>query len=166
VGNGDAVRPWLAAVSGGVVGAVLAAATALLWNAASPGSLVRFLGGVAAQDGVAGPAKEPVGSAPTRWQSYTGKGVYNPACDYRLHLLISPDQAHNISVNLSRYTGDAAFIYPTVINAKFLQAVILEAGRTIVVETGDEPNAECPHGQASLSNLPGMCFATTIERRC
>jgi hypothetical protein len=159
-------RRWLAAVAGGVAGALLVALTALLWNAASPGGLIRFVGGVSAQEGLSQSAQQAAGSALAAWQPYAGKDGYNPACDYRLHLLISPDQARNISVDLSRYAGDAAFIYPTVVNVGFLQAVILESGRTIVVETSDESGAACPHGQGSLSNLPGMCFDTKIERRC
>ena len=80
--------------------------------------------------------------------------------------LLQSLSAAKISIDLSRYAGDSSFIYPTVVNNRFLQAIIIAPGEPIAVDLGDKDSSGCDPGQAGLSNLPRMCFDTKIEQRC
>jgi hypothetical protein len=111
-------------------------------------------------------AAAPAGSAMATWQTFAGKAGYNPSCDYRVHLVIPPEKAAKISIDLSRYAGETSFIYPTIVNANFLQAVIMEPGEPISVDISGKEGGDCGAGHAVLGNLPGMCFDTKIEQRC
>jgi len=139
----------------------------LLWNLGSNGGLIRILGGVTPADLSDGSAKHAAGAtASPAWQTAAGDNGYNPSCDYRFHLLIPPDKSAQISIDLSRYAGDASFIYPAVVNKHFLQAQIAESGESIAIDINDKGGNACSHGQAILSDLPSMCFDTKIEQRC
>ncbi len=146
-------RSWLTWMVAGMGGAVIVILAGLLWNSGSNGGLVRLLGGVGS-------------STSPKWETFANKNGYNVACDYRIHLLIPPEKATKISIDLSRYTGDSSFIYPTVVNNRFLQAIIMAPGNPIAVDLSDKESGGCDPGQAGLSNLPGMCFDTKIEQRC
>jgi len=161
-----AARANLTSLAMGIVGAVIAIAFGLAWNASSHGGLLRALGG-ATPDQLHGPsAVAATSAAAPGWRPFTGTNGYNPACDYRFHLLIPPEKAAKISIDLSRYAGDASLIYPTIVNRHFLQAAVMEPGEPIAVDISDASGGDCSAGNASLSDLPGMCFETKIEERC
>jgi hypothetical protein len=161
-----AARANLTSLAMGNAGAAIVVAVGLAWNASSRGGLVRALG-AATPDQLSGQsAVAPPSAAAPGWRPFTGKNGHNPACDYRFHLLIPPEKAAKISLDLSRYTGDASLIYPTVVNRHFLQAAIMEPGEPIAVDISDATGGDCSAGTASLSDLPGMCFETKIEERC
>jgi hypothetical protein len=161
-----ALRGWLAPLVAGAVGAAVVVLAGLLWNLSSNGGLVRLLGGVTPA-GLSGGSVQHAGSAASSgWQTYVESNGYNPSCDYRFHLLIPPDKSAQISIDLSRYAGDASFIYPTVVNKRFLQAQIAESGESIAIDINDRGGSACGRGQAILSDLPSMCFDTKIEQRC
>jgi len=157
---------WLAPMVAGMGGAVVVVLAGLLWNSASNGGLVRVLGGVPADQSPAPPTNHPGGSATAKWATFASKNAYNPSCDYRFHLIISPEKAAKMSINLSRYAGDTAFIYPTIISNHFMQALIIAPGEPIAIDLRETDGGECVPGQAALSNLPGICFDTKIEQRC
>jgi len=138
----------------------------LLWNSNSNGGLVRLLGGVTADELSMVSPKQAGGAVAPKWTNVASKDGYNLSCDYRFHLIISKIQATKISLDLSRYAGEAVF-YPTIVNDHFLQALILESGEAISVDIRNNSGGDgCEPGQASLSDLPGMCFDTKIEQRC
>jgi hypothetical protein len=93
-------------------------------------------------------------------------GWLQSSCDYRVHLMIPPEKAKKISIDLSRYAESSSFIYPTIVSANFLQAVIMEPGEPISVDISGKTGGDCEPGSAVLGNLPGMCFDTKIEQRC
>jgi hypothetical protein len=161
-----AARANLTSLAMGIVGAAIVVAVGLAWNASSHGGLVRALGGATPGRVPGSSAAAPASATAPGWRPSTGKNGYNPACDYRFYLLIPPDKAAKISIDLSRYAGDASLIYPTVVNRHFLQAAIMEPGEPIAVDISDASGGDCSAGNASLSNLPGMCFETKIEERC
>jgi hypothetical protein len=161
-----ALRQWLAPMAAGMVGAALVILGGLLWNLGSNGGVIRVLGGSTSaepSDGSAGHAGSP---GPAGWQAYVGGNGYNSSCDYRFHLLIPPAKSAQMSIDLSRYAGDAAFIYPTIVSKHFLQAQIAEAGESIAVDVNDAGGDNCGSGHAVLSDLPNMCFDIKIEQRC
>jgi|HubBroStandDraft_6_1064221.scaffolds.fasta_scaffold405756_1 hypothetical protein len=162
-----ALRGWLAPLAAGVAGAAVVVLAGLLWNLSSNGGLIRILGGVTPAELSGGSAKHAGGAAASSgWQTDADDNGYNPSCDYRFHLLIPPDKSAQISIDLSRYAGDASFIYPTIVNKYFLQAQIAENGESIAIDINDKNSNTCSHGQATLSDLPSMCFDTKIEKRC
>jgi hypothetical protein len=162
-----ALRGWLAPSVAGAGGAAVVVLAGLLWNLGSNGGLIRILGGVTPAELSGGSAKHAGGAAASLgWQPDAGNSGYNPSCDYRFHLLIPPDKSAQISIDLSRYAGDASFIYPTVVNKHFLHAQIAEGGESIAIDVNDKGGNACGHGQAILSDLPSMCFDTKIEQRC
>jgi hypothetical protein len=162
-----ALREWLAPLVAGAGGAAILISGGLVWNSSSNGGLIRALGGVTRAELSSGSAKPTGGAAASSgWQTYVESNGYNPSCDYRFHLLIPPDKSAQISIDLSRYAGDASFIYPTVVNKRFLQAQIAEGGESIAIDVNDKGGNACGHSQAILSDLPSMCFDTKIEQRC
>jgi len=162
-----ALRGWLALLLAGAAGAEVVILAGLLWNLSSNGGLIRILGGVTPAELSGGSAKHAGDAAASSgWQTDAGDNGYNPSCDYRFHLLIPPDKSAQISIDLSRYAGDASFIYPTVVNKHFLQAQIAESGESIAIDVDDKGGNACGRGQAILSDLPSMCFDTKIEQRC
>jgi len=150
----------------GMVGAAIVFAIGLAWNSSSHGGFVRALGSVTPEQPAAVSSSHPATTSAASWRPVAGKSGYNPACDYRLHLLIPPTKAAKISIDLSRYADASSFIYPTIVNDHFLQAVIMEPGEPIALDISDAKGDDCEAGNASLGNLPGMCFETKIEERC
>jgi hypothetical protein len=159
-------RQGLTALMAGMGGAAIVIVAGLVWNSASNGGFVRVLGGVTADELSRRLPVHPGASASAKWQAFAGPNGYNPACDYRLQLIIARDKAAKMSIDLSRYAGDASFIYPTSINGHVMQALILAPGEPISVEISDRDGGGCDRWQAALSNLPGLCFDTKIEQRC
>jgi len=154
-----ASRQWIGSTTAGMGGAVLVVLAALLWNYGSNGGLIRALGGPSAED-------HPGGRHTANGEADSGKNGFSASCDYRVHLLIPPEKAKKISIDLSRYAGDSSFIYPTIVNDHFMQALILGSGESIAVEISGADGGDCGFGQASLSDLPKMCFDTKVEQRC
>jgi hypothetical protein len=160
-------RTHLMSLIAGMVGAAIVVAGGLVWNVMSPGGLVRALGGLVSDQAPAVASAHPTGAPSTAgWRPFAGKNGYNPACDYRFHLLIPAAKAARMSINLSRYADASSFIYPTIVNGHFLQAVIMEPGEPIAIDMSDAKSSDCDAGNATLDNLPGMCFETKIEERC
>jgi hypothetical protein len=160
-------RTHLISLVGGMVGAAIVVAVGLMWNASSPGGLVRALGGLASDQPPVMASAHPTGApSAASWRPFAGKDSYNPACDYRFHLLIPAEKAAKISIDLSRYADASSFIYPTIVNSRFLQAVIMEPGEPIAIDVSDAKGGDCGAGSARLDNLPRMCFETKIEERC
>jgi hypothetical protein len=160
-------RTHLISLVAGMVGATIVVAGGLLWNAGSQGRLVRALGGVTLDQPAVMSSTHPTGApSAAGWRPFAGKNGYNSACDYRFHLLIPPAKAAKMSIDLSRYADASSFIYPTIVNSHFLQAVIMEPGEPIAVDMSDAKGGDCDAGNANLGNLPGMCFQTKIEERC
>jgi hypothetical protein len=161
-----ALRQWLAPMAAGMAGAAVVILGGLLWNLGSNGGVIRVLGGIAPTEPSDGSAKHASTSASAGWQAYVSGNGYNSSCDYRFHLLIPPDKSAQISIDLSRYAGEAAFIYPTIVSKHFLQAQIAESGESIAVDVNDADGDNCGHGHAILSDLPRMCFDIKVEQRC
>jgi hypothetical protein len=161
-------RAYLISLIAGMVGAAIVVTVGLVWNASSQGRLVRALIGVTSDQPRAVASAQPTGapSSAASWRIFAGKNGYNPACDYRFHLLIPAEKAAKMSIDLSRYADASSFIYPTIASKHFLQAVIMEPGEPIAVDMSDANGGDCDAGNASLGNLPGMCFETRIEERC
>jgi hypothetical protein len=153
-------RSWLISLLAGIGGAAIVLLTGPLWTPGNHGSA-----GVS-RDTPPAKTAEPAGSAIAKWQTFGGQAGYNPSCDYRVRLIIPPEKAKKISIDLSRYAEDSSFIYPTIVNANFLQAVIMEPGEPISVDISGKTGGDCQPGRAVLGNLPGMCFDTKIEQRC
>ena len=128
--------------------------------------LFRALGGPTSDQPSASPSASPSAAEPLAWHTFNGQNGYKPACSYRFHLLIPAEKAAKISIDLSRYAGDASFIYPAIVNSHFLQAAIMEPGEPIAIDINDAKVADCGPGDAILDNLPRMCFGTKIEERC
>jgi hypothetical protein len=160
------MRSWLTALVAGAAGAGIVILIAVLWGFGSGGGFVRTLGGGAPNQPSANLSGSAAGSALAKWEPFAGKSGYSASCDYRIHLLMTPEKAAKMSIDLSRYAEAASFIYPTIVNQHFLQAVIMEPGEPISVDIRDTDGGDCDAGRASLSNLPGMCFDTKIEQRC
>lgn len=159
-------RTYLTSLIAGMAGAAIVFAIGFLWNSNSHDGLVRTLGGGAPEQPAAVSSARSTTSSTASWRPFVGNSGYNPACDYRLHLLIPPAKAAKISIDLSRYTADSSFFYPTIVNNHFLQAVIMAPGEPIALDVSDAKGEDCGAGKASLGNLPGMCFETKIEERC
>jgi hypothetical protein len=159
-------RTYLTSLIAGMAGAAIVFAIGLVWNSSSHGGLVRALGSVAPEQPSAVSLAHPTTTSSASWRPFTGKSGYNPACDYRIHLLIPAAKAAKISIDLSRYADDSSFIYPTIVNNHFLQAVIMEPGEPIALDIRDAKGGDCGAGSASLGDLPRMCFETKIEERC
>lgn len=158
---------WRTQLTSLAAGAAIVVAGGLLWNLISPGGLVRALGGFASDQAPAVASTHATGApSAASWRPFAGKHGYNTACDYRFHLLIPTEKAAKMSIDLSRYADASSFIYPTIVNSHFLQAVIMEPGEPIAVDMSDAKGGDCAAGSASLGNLPGMCFETRIEERC
>lgn len=155
-------RTCLTSLIAGMAGAAIVLAIGLVWNSSSHGGLVRALGSAAPEQ----PSVRPTIASSASWRPFAGKSGYNPACDYRIHLLIPAEKAAKISIDLSRYADESSFIYPTIVNNHFLQAVIMEPGEPIALDISDAKRSGCDAGNASLDNLPRMCFDTKIEERC
>jgi hypothetical protein len=159
-------RTYLTSLIAGMAGAAIVFAIGLVWNSSSHGGLVRALGSVAPEQPPVVSSAHPTTTSSASWRAFAGNSGYNPACDYRIHLLIPAEKAAKISIDLSRYADDSSFIYPTIVNSHFLQAVIMEPGEPIAVDVRDAKGGGCDAGNASLDNLPRMCFETRIEERC
>jgi hypothetical protein len=160
-----ALRSWLASAGAGMAGAAVVILGGLLWNLGSNGGLIRVLGGITPAELSDGLAKH-ASAASSGWQTRVDGNGYKPSCDYRFHLLIPPEKSAKMSIDLSRYAGDSSFIFPTIVNNHFLQALIAEAGESISIDISDKDGDICSHGQAILSDLPNICFDTKIEQRC
>jgi hypothetical protein len=161
-----ALRGWLVSAAAGLGGAAVLMFAGLVWNLGSNGGLIRALGGITPAEFSSGSVQHAGSAASSKWQTYVEGNGYNSACDYRFHLLIPPEKSAKISIDLSRYAGEASFIYPMIVNKHFLQAQIAEAGESIAIDIHDTDADDCSHGQAVLSDLPGMCFDTKVEQRC
>jgi hypothetical protein len=161
-----ALKGWLASVAAGMAGAAVLVLGGLVWNLYSNGGLIRALGGITPAELSGGSTRQSGSAASSGWQAYVEGNGYNPSCAYRFHLMIPPDKSAKISIDLSRYAGEATFIYPTIVNKQFLQAQIAPAGESIAIDIGDTDGNTCSHGQAVLSDLPRMCLDTKIEQRC
>ena len=159
-------RTLLTSLIAGMVGAATVFAIGLTWNSGSLGGRVPAPSGVTPGQPAAVSSAHPTTAPVANWRPFAAKGGYNPACDYRLHLLIPPAKAAKISINLSRYAADSSVIYPTIVNTHFLQAVIMAPGEPIALNVSDAKNDNCDAGNAILDNLPSMCFETKIEERC
>jgi hypothetical protein len=154
-------RTYLTSFVAGMAGAAIVIPIGLVWNAKSQGGLVRALG-VAAPE----PPARPANASAASWQPFTGKSGFNPACDYRFRLLIPAEKAAKMSIDLSRYADATSFLYPTIVNKHFLQAVIMAPGEPIAVDMSDAKSNDCDAGNVALDNLPGLCFETKLEERC
>lgn len=159
-------RTYLTSLIAGMVGAAIILAIVLVWNPSPPGGLVRAFGGGAPAPPSAPSPPPPANPTSVSWRPFAGKSGYNPACDYRIHLLIPAEKAAKISIDLSRYADASSFIHPTIVNSHFLQAVIMEPGEPIALDISDAKSGSCDAGNAALDNLPRMCFETKIEERC
>jgi hypothetical protein len=158
-------RTYLTSLVAGMAGAAIVLAIGLAWNSSSHGGLVQTPSGVTPEQPSAASSVHPTTAPAASWRAFAGKGGFNPACDYRIHLLIPAAKAAKISIDLSRYADASSFIYPTVVNSHFLQAVIIEPGEPIALNISDAKGGDCDAGNASLDNLPRMCFETKIEER-
>lgn len=159
-------RTFLTSLIAGMAGAAIVFAIGLAWKPSSHGGVVQAPSGVTPQQPAAVSSAPPTTASAASWRLFAGKSGYNPACDYRLHLLIPPAKAAKISIDLSRYAADSSFIYPTIVNSHFLQAVIMAPGEPIALNISDAKGDSCDAGNAILDNLPSMCFETKIEERC